>query len=185
LKAHLLDNVCSGNRGWYRYLLNWFADFVQRPGRLPGVAVVLRGDEGVGKTCVFDYLAKMFPREHTVLVATNRGFTGNFNAHLEGRVLALADEAFFAKDRSVVGALQSMITSPRQLIERRGIDAYEIENCLHLIIASNNEQVIHAAKKHDATSFSTWVRVGRKTPPTSTPSPPNRRTAAPQRCCTS
>lgn len=86
---------------------------VQRPGRLPGVSIVLRGDEGVGKTAIFNWMAPMFPPQHTLLVSTTRGLTGQFNAHLQGKVLVLADEAFFVGQRDIIGPLQSMITSPR------------------------------------------------------------------------
>lgn len=146
-KAHLLDNVCNKKRKWYHYLLNYFADMVQRPGRLPSVAIVLRGPEGVGKTLVFNYLSQMFAPEHTLLVSSPRGLVGKFNQHLSNKVLVLADEAFFAGDHSMVGTLQSLITSPRQLVEPKFVDAFEVDNCLHLIIASNSQRVIQAARQ--------------------------------------
>lgn len=147
LRAHLHDNVCTGHGDWCTYLLKFLACMVQYPGRLPGVAIVLRGEEGVGKTCVYDYVKRVFRPTDTVLVSGSNDLTASFNAHLAAKVWVCADEAFFAGDPRVFGQLQSMITSEELLLHPKGIDRYKIDNCMHLLIVSNHDWVVRASKE--------------------------------------
>jgi hypothetical protein len=147
LRHHIEENLCRGDREKSEYFLNWCALLVQQPGRLPGVAICLQGDEGTGKGAMYRYLAALFAPQHVAQVTKREQLVGRFNAILSGRVLVFADEAFFAGDKSVIGALHGLITEPRQLIERKGIDCtFEEDNCVHLLIASNEEWVLHAGK---------------------------------------
>lgn len=146
LQAHIRENLCRGNEEHYVYLLNWMALLVQQPGRLPGVAICLHGGEGTGKTAFYEYLAALFHREHVQHITKRDHLVGRFNAHLSAKVLALADEATFAGDKQILGELKAIITEPERTVERKGIDATTEENCLHLIMASNNEWFLHAAQ---------------------------------------
>jgi hypothetical protein len=110
------------------------------------VAVCLHGEEGTGKGAFWAYFSALFPREHTIQVTNTRHLVGNFNALLSGRVLVFADEAFFAGDKTAIGALHGLITEPRLVIERKGIDPSDEDNCTHLIIASNHKWIVHASK---------------------------------------
>jgi hypothetical protein len=49
---HLRNNVCDGDEAIFKWVWAFFADMVQRPRDKPGVALVLRGGRGVGKTIV-------------------------------------------------------------------------------------------------------------------------------------
>lgn len=157
LKNHIAGNLCGGNAEHLDYLLNWMAHLVQFPGRLPGVAVCLHGGQGTGKSAFFKYLAALFPPAHVIQITKREHLVGRFNAHLADRLLVFADEAFFAGDRQIVGELNGVITEERRTIERKGIDAVDEENCVHLIMASNNDWFVHAAR--DARRFFV-LRVG-------------------------
>jgi hypothetical protein len=141
---HLREHVCRGNQEWYDYLLKYFAHMVQFSGRLPGVAIVIRGKQGTGKTVVYKMLELMFHPFNAVLVEDPQRITGHFNWHLADKILVCADEAFFARDRQLPGPLKSRITAERMLFESKGIDAITLNNYVRLFIISNNEHVIHA-----------------------------------------
>lgn len=69
---------------------------------------------------------------------------GNFNAHLQHCSVVYADEAFFAGDRSHESVLKGLITEETILIEPKGVDSYQVKNCIHLIMTSNSEWVVPA-----------------------------------------
>jgi hypothetical protein len=146
LQEHLFVNLCRKKQEHYDYLRKWMALAAQQPGRLPGVAVVLIGLEGTGKTAFYHWFGALFPPEHRVQITNKRHLVGHFNALLSGRVLVFADEAFFAGDRDATGALHGLITEPRRVIERKGIDPWEEDSCVHLMIASNHDWVVHASR---------------------------------------
>jgi hypothetical protein len=141
---HLLQNICKGNRDHYDYLIGWMANAVQHPGDRCEVAIVLRGKEGTGKGICARYFGELFGG-HFRHISQPKHLTGAFNAHLLQTTVLFADEAFFAGDRSHEGILKALITEPVLLIEPKGVDAFVIPNCLHIIMSSNSEWVVPAS----------------------------------------
>lgn len=141
--THILDNVAQGDKLIYKYILAFMADAVQNPGRLPGVALVMRGDEGTGKGTLATEFGKLFG-QHFIQVSHSRHLIGNFNAHLKDALVVYADEAFWAGDKSSEGVLKAMITEEYRVIESKGKDAIMVANNLRTIISSNHDWVVPA-----------------------------------------
>ena len=55
-----------------------------------------------------------------------------------------SDEAFFAGDNQMAGVLKGLITEDTNTIEFKGKDAFQVNNYVRLLIASNNDWVIPA-----------------------------------------
>jgi hypothetical protein len=140
---HITDNICAGNAEHLRYLLNWMAHGVQRPGTPPGTAIVLKGKEGVGKGAFVTQLGRCFGA-HFLHISQGKHLTGNFNSHLQQCTLLFADEAFFAGDRGHESILKALITEETMMIEPKGLDPYSVKNCIHLVMASNSDWVVPA-----------------------------------------
>lgn len=143
---HCRDVLCSGKDDLYTYLLGWMARMVQKPGRPGEVAIVLRGERGAGKSFFANTLGSLFGR-HYMAVSNSAHLVGNFNAHLREIVLLFADEAFFAGDKKHESVLKTIITEPRLVVEKKGVDVETAPNCLHLIMASNDFHVIPVGRK--------------------------------------
>ncbi len=50
--AHIRDNVAQGDEGHFKWVMGWFAQIFQRPAEKSGTSLVLRGQQGVGKTII-------------------------------------------------------------------------------------------------------------------------------------
>ena len=144
-RDHLLTNVCGGDESKFRWVFGFFADMVQRPRNRVGVALVLRGKMGSGKTKIGEVFGSLIPR-HYFLVNHARYVTGNFNTHMASCLLLQADEAVWAGDKEAEGVLKSLITAPIQLIEAKGIDAIRLTNYVRLVMTSNEDWVVPAGK---------------------------------------
>lgn len=140
---HILENLCGGNEIYYAWLLDWMAYAVQKPNRPGYVAIVLRGRQGVGKSFFAAMFGSLWGR-HYFTVSDSRHLVGNFNAHLRDCVVLFADEAFFAGDRRHASILKTLITEEVLVSEAKGYDAELRANCLHLIVASNEDWVVPA-----------------------------------------
>lgn len=138
------DVICSGHQEHYDYLIKWLAFTVQQPGIPIEVSVTLKGELGTGKGTFARIFGSMFGRHFTHLDRTEQ-LAGKFNAAISGKIVVFADEAFFAGDKKDLGSLKRLITEPTLSIERKGIDVSEEPNCIHLIMATNNE---HAHQAH-------------------------------------
>jgi hypothetical protein len=141
--AHLRDNISSGNAEHFEYLLNWMAWGVQNPGERAEVAVVMRGGEGAGKGMGIKSFGSLFGA-HFAHVSRAQHLVGNFNAHLQQCSVLFADEAFFAGDRTHDGTLKALITEDTIRIEPKGVDSFDVRNCLHILMSSNSDWVIPA-----------------------------------------
>ena len=84
MRKHIREIICRSNLPNYVYLIEWLRDLVQHPGQRPGVAVVLRGKKGAGKSILGDWLSAMCGR-YAVTVSNPKHITGQFNAHQGGK----------------------------------------------------------------------------------------------------
>jgi Mesyanzhinovviridae DNA primase len=143
MKAHIKDILCSGIPEYFDYVMNWLARAVQKPSEAGEVALVLRGARGTGKGIFARAVGGLFG-QHYLHLSHARHLTGNFNAHLRDACLVFADEAFYAGDKQHEGQLKRLVTEPTLMIEAKYANAVSVRNCLHLIVASNDDWVVPA-----------------------------------------
>lgn len=139
----LLEVICNENDSYYDYLLDVMADTVQRPNKQGEVAIVLRGEEGVGKGFTVNTFGRLFGR-HFLPITQASQITGRFNAHLAHCLVLFADEAFFAGDVQHEATLKALITEGVIMIERKGLDVVRANNLTHPWISSNSSWVVPA-----------------------------------------
>jgi len=141
--GHIRVNLCDNVDAHYDYLIRWMARAVQRPDRQGEVAIVLRGDQGTGKSFFAKEFGSLFGR-HFLTVSDPKHLVGSFNSHLRDCVLLFGDEAFFAGDKKHESTLKTLVTDDMIAIEAKGIDVEVNRNYTHLILASNSDWVIPA-----------------------------------------
>jgi hypothetical protein len=140
---HLKVNVCRRNKQHYRMVIGWLAQLVQQPAVKIGTSLVLRGEQGTGKTKVGKIVGALFP-DHYKLVSAPHLITGRFNAHLKATLLLHADEAFWAGDHAAEGRLKDLVTNDKQNIEFKGKEMIEVGNYVRLLITGNAEWQVPA-----------------------------------------
>ena len=101
------------------------------------------GQEGTGKGVFARQFGRLFGA-HFKHIINAKHLVGHFNAHLQHCSVLYADEAFFAGDRQHESVLKGLITEETLLIEPKGLDSYQVRNCIHLIMSSNSEWVVPA-----------------------------------------
>ncbi len=143
LQHHLLNNICEGYECRNEYFLTWLADMVQNPGHKAGVATVLTGAKGCGKSKMFDWMRVLLGR-YAVKISQADGITGKFNAHHENKILIVGDEAVRSIDSRTDAVIKDMITSPVMQIEGKGRDQRLVNSCSRLAMISNDEHVVRA-----------------------------------------
>jgi hypothetical protein len=145
IRDHIETVLASGNAEFSRYLIRWIAWSIQNPDKQAEVALVLIGAKGAGKGTLVRLLERIFG-QHCFQVSSREEVIGKFNGHLQDCILFLADEAYWGGDKRCVGRLQAMITEPKLTIERKGIDAFEVRNLLHIIMLAEPGWVIPAGR---------------------------------------
>ncbi len=124
----------------FRWLMNWCAALVQRPGVPAQTALLLMGGQGIGKGLLAeDLLGSFFDQRHFVHIINREHFYGRFNDVLSGRVLVFLDESTWGGDKKDAGVLKGRITGKTITIEPKGIATHVERSMLHFILASNED----------------------------------------------
>ena len=144
LQRHTHEVLCSGNDGHFRHLLDWSANMIQHPDRQGEVAVILKGDEGIGKGIFARAFLPMFG-QHGLQITNANHLTGNFNLQLRDVIYLFPDDCFVAGDQRQIGILKGLITEPYLTIEGKFENPVQTRNYLHLVIASNEDRVVQMA----------------------------------------
>ena len=144
---HIQKIIANGDDRKAEFLLNWCADIVQNPTRKPGVAVVLRGGEGAGKSVLGAVLRRLLGPRNVLVNADKDRLLGRFNSALASKILIQAEETFFAGDARTADALKHLITGQTLEIELKFGRSFEMELFHRLLITSNHTQVIQASSE--------------------------------------
>lgn len=134
---HVQDVICLGNPDLYLYVRRWMAHAVQKPWEIPGVAIVMRGLQGIGKGKFVEWFGELFGL-HFLPVASMDLVSGRFNSHLARVLVLYADEAMWGGDRSREGLLKALVTEKWVTVEAKGKDAFRVRNYKRLLVATNN-----------------------------------------------
>lgn len=143
LKEHLLLHVCGGDQASYQYILNWLAFAVQQLDRPIGVALVLIGKKGAGKSIITEILGHLFG-QHTFVTSRMDDVIGRFNARLETTALLGLEEAVAPQNRAADGTLKDLVTRPLLRLEGKFFGVWDAPNHLRIVVTSNNEHVVRA-----------------------------------------
>lgn len=140
---HIFNNVCCEDQELYDYLLNYFAHAVQKPWELPAVALVLRGEKGVGKGSAIAALRYIFG-DHFYQTQDKEKVLGRFNASIQNKLIIYLNECNWNSYSSMDSVLKGRITELTNDIEPKGVDPYQVDNYLRLIIDSDGDYPVPA-----------------------------------------
>jgi hypothetical protein len=121
----------------FDYMKKYLAHLVQKPSELPGVSLVLRGDQGSGKTSFFDKLGKkMLGAKYLLLSEKPDDIVGKFNSN-KNKLLVVMDEMEGSTGVSSSSIIKGLITQSELTYEQKGKDKMPLRNCGRYIFTSN------------------------------------------------
>jgi hypothetical protein len=142
---HILNVIANGDQAKANFILDWCAHMVQRPWEKPGVALVLRGRKGTGKSLLIQLLACVIGRENALITANGKRLFGQFNWHLADKLLIGAEEAFFVGNREQTDQLKHLLTGSDIEVEQKFGQRITMKSMHRVVMASNHDQVVAAS----------------------------------------
>lgn len=140
---HAEKNVCGGDKNLSRWLIGYFAHMVQKPWEKALTTLVFKGKKGTGKNALVERVGALF--DHHFMVADDQRYLlSNFNAHLESCLFMVLDEAAWAGDKKAEGRLKGITTGSHHNIERKGKEAYKVQNLTRVAIIGNEAWLVPA-----------------------------------------
>jgi hypothetical protein len=144
IESHMLEVLSNGDKEFFLYLKRWTAWKLQNADQRPEVALVIKGKKGAGKGVFAVILLSIFGA-HGLQVFNPDHVTGKHNLHLQNRLFLHADEAVWAGNKQAERTLKGMVTEQFQMIEPKGVDAFQWLNRLGIFLTANEKWVVPAS----------------------------------------
>jgi hypothetical protein len=140
---YIKEIICSNNEENYKYLITLVAQMFQFPNKKPGVAVVIRGEEGVGKSFFVEKLGYLMGPYY--FKTSNPSYVfGDHNGQLKDKLLLHLEEAIWAGSNKDESLLKDLITGLTIEINDKYVPVYSVPNHLHLFITGNPDWLVKA-----------------------------------------
>jgi hypothetical protein len=141
---HIKEVWANGSDTIYKYIVNWLASIIQKPDVKTEVALVFISNEGAGKNIIFDFLQKYIFGQYAVNVPDMDKIVCRFNNTLSNKLLTLLNEAnqVDGNYNKAWDTMKNLITEKKQIIEKKGIDSFEIDDYNNYMFFSNNSNPV-------------------------------------------
>lgn len=142
--AHI-NIVCKRDVKAFTYIKKWVAQMIQQPSIKIGIALCFQSVEGTGKgTFIGDFLAKGIIGEDYYWESRDcvNDLFSKHSIAFHRKVLVNIDEPSPYDLRNNQDKFKSLITSTKQRIENKGVDAKQVTTCERYMITTNNEDVL-------------------------------------------
>lgn len=131
------DPVCA------EYFLDWLADIVQNAGKLLGIAIVFRSDEGAGKNIFLDFFGnKVLGKEYFFSTAQPDKLFDRFSNGYKNKLLVNMDETKGKDGFENSEKIKNLITAETVQYEEKGKDSISLSNFARWIFTTNNDTPI-------------------------------------------
>jgi hypothetical protein len=143
---HTLNVICAGNQEHCDFLLDILAAKMQRPLDLIGIAIVLKGREGTGKSSFGEVIRLIIGEANSGKATTSKALVGDFSGGMAGKIFVVGEEAVFSPHKGQAERLKAMITETPLDWERKGVDVWSQRNCILLLVTTNENWAIPAGQ---------------------------------------
>jgi hypothetical protein len=146
IRRHL-NLLTTKNADW---MLDWLANIIQDPMNRSQVAPLIRDEGnllvlggGTGKTTFFDWVMNHIVGEkYCHSIANNAEMYESFNGLMEGKLFVVVEEANGDANFKNNDTLKAKLTAKKTRVNKKGIEAYEVQDFSRWCFFSNNRNPI-------------------------------------------
>lgn len=134
-----LKYLCNNDKVCFEYLENWLAQIIQFPGKLIGIAVVIKSLEGVGKNILHDFMTKIIGMSYSISVSNPEDtLFSKFNDVRENKILVNIDEVRFSDTEKFNDKIKAETTNQTTFVESKNQKRKLIRNFVRFLMFTNN-----------------------------------------------
>jgi hypothetical protein len=138
-----IKRLCNNDESTISYFIKTLAMKVQKPSKIMGTSIILKSVEGCGKDSFFNFFGnRILGSKYLLNEDKIDNMFGKFNPLIENKLLVCINETSGSDTFTRMNCIKNAITREVNIIERKGIDAYENRNCILYVFFTNNEVVM-------------------------------------------
>lgn len=144
LIRRVILHALGGDEEVFEHFMNWLAVIMQHRCRTQ-TAWVLHGTQGTGKGVMLNYILRPLFGYDYVVSKRMEELESQFNGYMERCMILFLDEAqmsSFGRKDVMDANFKNYIVEPRISLRRMHTNAYEVENFMNLIFASNKHDPV-------------------------------------------
>ena len=122
-------------------VIDYLATLIQRPAEKIHFALLIRGDQGSGKSAIGELMRRIIG-DRNVVKPSNDEVTARFTVWQEGAQLAVIEELMSLGRLELANRLKPVITEPTLRIEEKYGTPYSIPNHLNLLCFTNHHDAL-------------------------------------------
>jgi hypothetical protein len=135
-----LNNLCANDEKVFDYVLKMLSRKVKNPGELTNTSLIFKSAPGAGKDTFFDWFGKqILGNEYYFNDTKTELLFGRFNDTMENKILCVLNEVSYKETIEIIEQLKDSITTPINMIEKKGMKPYENKNHITYIMFTNND----------------------------------------------
>jgi len=139
---HLRHIICNNDPAVYEWNLKREAFAVQNIGKKIGVALVIQGIQGTGKSLAFNELPKRLLGNYHIVIYDMQHLYGRFLSHMNQNLLVTLSECFSSNNVADEAKLKAMITDKQKLMEGKFENAQDTVTYNNIIATSNYDEIV-------------------------------------------
>ena len=147
---HIKSIWCKGDENLYKYVQSWFATIIQEPLNRAYTALVIKGEEGLGKNTITDAWSELLSGYSNSNVSDLNSIIGKFNSAVENKKLLVMNEmdSVDLNSKAVFNGLKKLITEDTTDINEKNIKVRDgVQNVSNLVILSNEFNPVKISSK--------------------------------------
>lgn len=132
--------IADNNEVLFDYIRRWIAFIIQNPGKKTEIAIVLKGEQGIGKNVFTSVISELFSGYSCKNVTDIAELTGTFNSIVEGKMLIILNELKNSGEGRAANfdALKSIISDDAIRINEKNQPRRDAENVANFIFVTNH-----------------------------------------------
>lgn len=135
-------HLVNGDAASYNYLLQWIANSLTTRNR---TFLVTIGEQGIGKGMLYELIANLHGKHNSAEILGKDFFNSNFNSAIENKTFFSIDE--LDKMNETDTNRLKKLESNTLFVERKGVDKFEVNNTMNIMLSSNDLSCFNAPAK--------------------------------------
>jgi hypothetical protein len=135
LEQYITDPLAPSEAQW---LYTFFASILREPMNKQRAAVVIIGEQKIGKSIFVGMFGKILGRYYSSIADAARIY-GRFNGHLEQCLLLHSEEAIYSQDKKHRSIIKDLIANKKLSYEEKYLGSWQGDSYTRLIYSTNED----------------------------------------------
>jgi len=141
-----VNTICGYDKQAYEYLLNYFAHIVQFPAEKVPSAIIMFGEEGIGKNTLLNLIRDVIGKQYYGESSESSDLFGKHAMGMYKKMIFCYDESEKNDTKSFMSRLKTLTTSETLRVEPKYMNAFNVQNYCRLFFPTNAREPFQITK---------------------------------------